>query len=509
MITKASQNLKEGILKVRHGFTSLKGSPSELWKAYIIKFLDSYSYFSISLIFTLFLSSEYGYSDISAGTIYGAYGALITVFGLCVGVLIDKLGVSSSLKLGMSISLLGKVLMFASNSTGMLLLSVSILALGNSLGIPVLTVGIRRYTTDTNQGFAFGLFYVIMNIGALLSGPTADFCTILYKGEQRDENDDGEENKEWQLSGYRLVILLGIFANVIACIVAFTMQEINVVSVAQNSINSDSDSEVKQLFEGSSKNYTPLQQQPPPLESFQPTEDGAFKILKETIRNKDFWRFVAVCSIMLNVRMIFRHLDATLPKYMVREFGENVAKGTIYAINPALIIILVPIVTAATTDVDPLVMLHHGSYITAASVFALVFSTSITSCVIFVVFLSIGEAIWSPRLYDYTMQVCKEGREGTYMALSSAPLFLAKLPVGYMSGYLLQKYCPEEGPRESKTMWLIIALTTAVSPILLTIFWSFLSNKDGKSTEEKKEDTSMLNENDGNGYALEMVKDFD
>ena len=72
--------------------------------------------------------------------------------------------------------------------------------------------------------------------------------------------------------------------------------------------------------------------------------------------------------------MIFRHLDATLPKYMLREFGDDVPKGTIYSINPALIILLVPLVTAATTTVSPLIMIHHGSYISAASVFCLVLS---------------------------------------------------------------------------------------------------------------------------------------
>ena len=38
------------------------------------------------------------------------------------------------------------------------------------IGIPVLTVGIRRYTNEENRGFAFGLFYVIMNVGALIAG---------------------------------------------------------------------------------------------------------------------------------------------------------------------------------------------------------------------------------------------------------------------------------------------------------------------------------------------------
>jgi hypothetical protein len=171
---------------------------------------------------------------------------------------------------------------------------------------------------------------------------------------------------------------------------------------------------------------------------------------------------------------------------MIREFGEDVPKGTIYSINPALIIILVPLVQAATTKVDPLTMIHYGTYVSAASVFFLVLSTSVGACVAFVTVLSIGEAIWSPRLYDYTMSVCREGREGTYMALSSAPLFLAKLPVGFLSGYLLQKYCPEEGERNSQMMWLIIGLLTASSPITLTLLWGYISKKDDDEEERTK-----------------------
>ncbi len=181
--------------------------------------------------------------------------------------------------------------------------------------------------------------------------------------------------------------------------------------------------------------------------------------------------------ILLTYYVIRR--DGTLPKYMVREFGENIAKGRVYALNPAIIIVLVPIITAATSAVNPLVMIHFGTYISALSVFFLAFWTSLPACVLFVITLSIGEAIWSPRLYDYTTSVAQEGREGTYMALSSAPLFLAKLPVGFLSGVLLQRYCPEyveEGEvRHSKTMWLIIGLTTIVSPIMITLFWGYIS----------------------------------
>eukprot|EP00562_Extubocellulus_spinifer_P035344 CAMPEP_0178689216 /NCGR_PEP_ID=MMETSP0699-20121125/5418_1 /TAXON_ID=265572 /ORGANISM="Extubocellulus spinifer, Strain CCMP396" /LENGTH=557 /DNA_ID=CAMNT_0020334261 /DNA_START=167 /DNA_END=1841 /DNA_ORIENTATION=+ len=505
------------ISKVTSGFASLRGSPSELWKAYVLKFLDSYAYFSFSIIFTLFLSSDFGYSDVTAGTIYGAWGgALITIYGLVAGFIVDNIGVASSLRLGFALSLIARILIFATRRRSILLLNICLtLPLGNCLGIPVLTTGIRRYTNEASRGFAFGLFYVVMNVSALISGPVVDMLTILYKGETSsekaiDETDDTINSasgntafaNEWSLSSYRAIILTGVVANIIACFITLTVREIKV----------DSKETVQMIpvprsaSASSHGSNMPLEEVMDELElepcsdsqnvsTFKPAGGSALEILRETLSTKSFWRFLVVCLITLNVRMIFRHLDATLPKYMMREFGPDVAKGTIYAINPALIIILVPLVTAATTTVEPLVMIHYGAYVSALSVFFLVMSTSIWACVLFVSVLSVGEAIWSPRLYDYTMSMCREGREGTYMALSSAPLFLAKLPVGFMSGYLLQKYCPEDGERHSQTMWLIIGLTTALSPILLTVFWGYISKKD--EDDEKYMELRDVNAKEG------------
>eukprot|EP00557_Chaetoceros_sp_GSL56_P005715 CAMPEP_0176500222 /NCGR_PEP_ID=MMETSP0200_2-20121128/13399_1 /TAXON_ID=947934 /ORGANISM="Chaetoceros sp., Strain GSL56" /LENGTH=364 /DNA_ID=CAMNT_0017898801 /DNA_START=715 /DNA_END=1809 /DNA_ORIENTATION=+ len=320
-----------------------------------------------------------------------------------------------------------------------------------------------------------------MNFAALLSGPVVDYCTILYKNghvgdEERFLQEEAEQvysERSWSLTGYRLIVLLGILSNIIACVVAQSMKEIKVCADEQPEM-------------GDCENDSSLENVSFKVQTFQPENASMYDIIKETVSSAAFWRFLVVIMVTLNVRMIFRHLDATLPKYMIREFGANVPKGTIYSINPLMIMILVPIISAATTKIDPLVMIHHGCYISAASVFFLVISTSIPACVLFVVFLSIGEAIWSPRLYDYTCSIAKEGREGTYMALSSAPLFLAKLPVGMMSGYLLHKYCPEEGERNSKIMWLIIGLSTASSPILLTLCWGYISKRENSSQADER-----------------------
>jgi len=88
----------------------------------------------------------------------------------------------------------------------------------------------------------------------------------------------------------------------------------------------------------------------------------------------------------------------------------------------------------------------------------------------FAVLLSVGEAFYSPRVYEYAASIAPKGQEASYGALSYVPMFLAKLIVGGVSGTLLARYCPETGPRDSTTMWLIIALIASVAPVGLVAF---------------------------------------
>mmetsp|Transcript_18543 Transcript_18543/g.34127 ORF Transcript_18543/g.34127 Transcript_18543/m.34127 type:complete len:272 (+) Transcript_18543:119-934(+) len=182
MAAPPTSMIQKQYAKITAGFTSLSNSPPELWKAYLLKFLDSYAYFSFSLVFTLFLSDDFGMSDVQAGSIYGAWGALITVFGLFTGTVIDNLGVAKCLRIGFVLSFFSRVAIFACNSREVLLICLLItLPFSNCLGIPVLSVGIRRYTNDENRGFAFGLFYVIMNVGALVGLGTFSICFVFCK----------------------------------------------------------------------------------------------------------------------------------------------------------------------------------------------------------------------------------------------------------------------------------------------------------------------------------------
>jgi len=442
---------------ITRNFKSLSGAPRELWLTFLLNIIESYGYFSMSMILTLYLSNEFGMSDLAAGTAYGMYGCMCTLFGFGVGFLIDNMGVKVSLVFGFFLLFLARFLLAITDSMWVLKLCLYCLfPLGSSFGIPVMSMGIKRYTNQTNRGFAFGLFYATMNVAALLSGIVVDALDIGLK--------DGLEIFGHHFTSKRLILLTGAATTLLSLVLSLFLREIKV-------------SEDDEESGGAVKTHV--------VERASPVT-----IVKELLAMPMFWKFLAITLICVNLKCIFRYLDALLPKYLIREFGENVPKGSINAINPAMIILLVPIVSAFTSDVRPYRMIEFGAYITAASVLPLCFMTQISSAVMFVSILSFGEAFWSPRFFDLTVSMAPEGREGTFAAMGSAPIFLAKLPVGVLSGWLLQEYCPKEGERNSMMMWWIIFLITMPAPFLLTGFRSCLGST---GQEEDPKAMKMVN----------------
>lgn len=538
---------------------SLKTCPKELYINFVLKFCESYNYFAMSQVLVIYLHEEFGFSDIQAGACYGMWGASITFWGLLTSWINDNLGVRLSLLVGFTISFFATLLIASTTSTIVLLITLfAILPLGTSMGIPMLTVGIRRYTNSSNRGFAFGLYYSVMNIAAFVSGPVVDILNIGLK--------DGIVISNTKWSGNRLVILTA--SSVCICSVILTYTSLREVRVKDDSIDethttnnrefpvadisthqqldnlipdtdkhtSDSHLHLAPCDINPSPSFSSVSSVNPaeqdienplfrlenttnPLKSDEPhhqtnslltleqpqedlpeespTADDTTKndttttteeyipkhkslcsTISEIAFTSKFLRFSLFTLFMINLKTVFRHLDATLPTYLIRIFGPNVSKGTIYSINPFIIMLLTPIVAAFTSSFAHYDMIKFGGFITAISPFCLVVSTSIPAAICMVVLLSLGEAIWSPRTYDYTMSIAPEGREASFAALAAAPLFAAKVPVGLMSGYLLSTYVPEDGNKDNAYMlWLIVGLMTLSSPILIAVLEKYIREK--------------------------------
>jgi hypothetical protein len=92
---------------------------------------------------------------------------------------------------------------------------------------------------------------------------------------------------------------------------------------------------------------------------------------------------------------------------------------------------------------------------------------------IYLTIFSVGEAFYSPRVYEYAAAIAPPGQEASYGALAYIPFLVGKLLIG-TSGWLLAKFCPEHGECHAGSLWLIFALAASVAPIGLLVFRRYI-----------------------------------
>ena len=177
------------------------------------------------------------------------------------------------------------------------------------------------------------------------------------------------------------------------------------------------------------------------------------------------------------VRLMFQHMHFTWPKYVTRVEGDAFPVGTVWSLNSLGVIVLVPVATALTRRLPIFPVLLLGATISAVSPFLLCLGSSLGIQVAMIAVLTVGEALWSPRLYEYNVAIAPRGHEATYVGLAKLPFFLAKLVVTPMSGWLLATYCPAVGPRDPAMLWAIVGVTTIAGPLGMWLLRGWLTEQ--------------------------------
>jgi hypothetical protein len=257
--------------------------------------------------------------------------------------------------------------------------------------------------------------------------------------------------------------------------------------------------------------------------------ENPVKIFVEVVREKKFWVFIFFMLIVVGAKSVFYHMHYTLPPFAERYIGQGAKIGTAWgALNPLLIVIIVPFIAAWTQKISSFRMVLVGTTICAFSSFILcipgewfadianwgpinsflMWSLGIKYSIIdpwglgaqgpaflhpwyiplilFVIIFTIGEAIWSPRLMQYTAAIAPKDRVGSYMSLSVLPWFASKPLVAALMAWILPSYAPPEGPIQPFMFWLLVAITAMSTPILLFTFKGFI-RKIAEADSDKEE----------------------
>lgn len=474
-------------------FKSVLSFSRDLWAMIFLKILFSYSYFCLASTLVVYLSQDHGFSDVEAADVYSAWGICMSIIQFACGPLIDRLQIRRSLVIGSLILTIGMFIMALTiDNRPLLLLSLLVvIPIGSALGLAVIDIGSKRYSPrgGSVMSMVFAISYSSMNLGASATGATLEFVHQHYEGK------DINVYKDYHASNERFVILIGAVVTAVAgLIVALivrdepvqTQHDLELANVrlpgtaataGTRSVNDDDDD---------NNNY--------PDEALPVRQRrcgccagrcswlcSAWSWIKSDVmpvlRNAYFHRLVVFSTVMIGVRIVYRHIDATFPKVIMRAFGEDAHYGALYSINPTLIIFITPLINGLTARFDIYNVMIVGTLVSALSMFIMSSELTLLSVVMWAVAFTIGEAIYSPLSGVYIMSIAPDHREGLYTSLAYAPNLLAKVVVGPMSGRLLEQYCPRNGPYDQcKNVWLYIGIGALSTPTLLTMLKCYIHN---------------------------------
>lgn len=448
-------------------FLDLREAPWAFWCVLVFFTIDSMAYFGVLTLMESFIQKDFGVGDIVASTVVSLFTLLVTLFMIGLGSVAEKRGIRGGLLLAILLCLIGRAA-YSSGPLGglphwlsltLLLGGLVVVAVGEGMVQPVAYAGVKLYTSSKTSSMGYSLIYALMNLGIVVSAlvstsirvPVQNILAARAAGTPEppsiwrffaDWGFSGMNAVNWAFVAITAIALLFLLFGLTTRAAAASMRSESAEPPAQATSTAPARSWSDRLLDYFAEG---------------PFANG---------------RFLFFIFMLLPVQTLFAHQWLTMPAYVLRDYSQEVAdkmEWIVNWINPGIIFIGAPIIAALTRRVNVYTLMIVGSAVSAIPTFLLCMGANIYLLIVYLVLFSIGEALWSPRFLQYAAELAPEGKVAQYMGLASVPWLLAKGTTGFYSGYFLTHYCPEQGPRDTPTMWLIYGLIALLSPIGLLI----------------------------------------
>jgi dipeptide/tripeptide permease len=426
-------------------FRDLRNAPRALWGVHLSYTLEGLTYFGVVGLLAIFFNEYVHLDDISAGQMVGFQTAGITLAMLFLGATVDIIGVRRAILISLLIMFVGRVVLTLSPDAGgsglwspahlVAMLGLVGIILGYGIYQPACYAAVKFFSTKRSAAMGYAMLYALMNLGGFLPG--------LISPPVRHEF--GITGVFWV---YAVLTVVGVI----------------VIAVF---ITARTDAAARAAAGG-----TAAPSAPEPAQERKPLKEHVRYYVKNfPIRD---WRFLFFIFILIPVQTLFAHNWLTLPQYCNRAFTGIVSENYEFFVNfsPLLIFILTPFATALTSSKSTYTMMVIGTAVMALPTFLLATGPTLGTLFAYLVLMTIGEAIWSPRFLQWIAEVAPSGMTGIYMGIGQFPWFLTKVVTSLYSGWFLSNYCPAGVPPEAlqtETMWFIYGIIALLTPIGLLL----------------------------------------
>lgn len=194
------------------------------------------------------------------------------------------------------------------------------------------------------------------------------------------------------------------------------------------------------------------------------------------LASPEFRRFFVFSMLLTGVRVLYRNFDTTLSLFLVHVYGPEAHFALVQALNPLLILVLVPLLTWRLLRVRDYPLFVAGTLTSgAAPLLAALFLAATGGAAVYgdvlgmMVVFTVGEAVWSPRLASYALSASPRGATALFLATSTLPGLLAKGLATLLSFALTEYVCPAAGPCDGVAVWATLAAVALTTPLALRV----------------------------------------
>ena len=439
----------EGIvMELTQPFVDLAHTSRALLGINLSYVLEGLTYFGVVGLLAIFFNDFIGLDDIDAGRMVGILTAGITISMLFLGATVDWIGLRKSLLIALSLMLVGRIFLTISPEIGVpglwnsahifAMLGIFGIILGYGIYQPACYAGVKQLTNEKTSAMGYAMLYALMNLGGFLPGIISPPIRKAF----------GIPGVFWV---YTALTVVGIG------FVYFIITK-KAMKKALSDANQDADGNQKE-------------EEVDEMAGLTKKEKFAYYIKNFPLKDLRFLYFV---FILIFVQTLFAHNWLTIPQYTSRAFEGFVSDNFEFFVNlnPILIFILTPMVTALTSKKDTYNMMIIGTFVMASPTFILALGPSFETLMAYLIIMTLGETMWQPRFLQWVAEIAPKNMTGIYMGIGQFPWFLTKVITSLYSGWFLMNYCPSDAlpaDMNTETMWFIYGCIAIISPIGLLL----------------------------------------
>ncbi len=488
-VTAPSRLWRQAYAELADSARQFVRSPRALWGVNLSYLIEGIVYFGLLTVLGKFCAENIGLSDLAAGWIYSGVTGGITFAMLLLGGVCDLMGLRRGLVLSLALMAAGYGVIATAGafpaglglaSAPFFVLLVGLVAVVAGFGIykPAVYAGVKRYARPEQAAMAYAVVYGMVNLGSFLVGLISPPVRQRFETVTPPNGLAAVFFVYCALAAAAVVLTLGLITRKADRAAAAHGQEAAQGEVVRSTLSHPPSAIVIALSVASLVSVTSV---------LVGVRLGVALCAAAACAGLAGWdylrrrpdhpfrdaRFVAFIFVLIPVQTLLAHQWLTVPYYCDRAFrGSDVSRYFEFFsnLNPLVIVVAAPMVAALTARTSVYRMMIVGTLVMALPTFLLVVGPNTPLFLLYVLFMSIGEAIWQPRFLQWVAEIAPPGKAGIYMGIGQFPWFLTKLLTGLYSGYFVEHYCPrpELGlPMRTGEMWLIYGVIAMVSPVAL------------------------------------------